>query len=58
MSSPALSPRPHPLPARGRGGATPARSRLTHDIAHLPPPSWGRDGEGGHPTAAMRGGQP
>jgi hypothetical protein len=36
----ASAPRPHPLPTRGRGGAT-------MSVPHLPPPSWGRAGEGG-----------
>ena len=40
---------PRPLPTKGRGDTPSDCHAIT--AMRLPPPSWGRDGEGGHPTA-------
>ena len=78
MSSFTKSPHPRPLPTRGRRAAHPApiaahahpfattrngTSRPNSIAAYLPPPAWGRVGEGGladevhrtHTTPIIRG---
>jgi hypothetical protein len=44
------APHPHPLPTEGRGAAQAQPLGATATIKLLPPPTWGRDGVGGHPA--------
>ncbi len=44
------APHPHPLPTRGRGGSCPNRHAPALTASRLPPPLWGRVGEGGGPS--------
>lgn len=46
-----VSPHPHPLPTRGEGSRPGPAPGTTVEAGLLPPPAWGRAGEGGHPAS-------